>query len=201
MADRGRGIPVDNLAKVFDAFFSTKQELGTGLGLSFATTMMERLGGSIGVSNRVGGGAVFMLTFPIASTLESLPEIAPQPSEDSSMRRVMVIDDDLDNLESIKAALELKDYRVTTASSGAEALEVLRSDPHFDSIVCDIGMPDMNGWEVAAKIAELKLGARVYMLTGWANEIAHSDPRRKLVVDILAKPIDLDRIDAVLSSR
>jgi len=204
VADRGCGIPVDNLAKVFDAFFSTKQEFGTGLGLSFATTMMERLGGSIGVSNRVGGGAIFMLTFPIAANLESLPESGPpqqQQSEGPAMRRVLVIDDDLDNLESIKAGLELKDYQVTVASSGAEALDLLRSEPHFDSIVCDIGMPDMNGWEVASKIAELNLGTKVYMLTGWANEVAHSDPRRKLVVDILAKPIDLDRIDAILSSR
>ena len=199
VADRGRGIPVDNLGKVFDAFFSTKQQLGSGLGLSFATTMMERLGGSIGVSNRVGGGAVFMLTFPIAATLESLAPIFQRPVEVSGLHRVLVIDDDLDNLESIKAGLEFKGYDVSVASNGAEALALLRSEPRFDSIVCDVGMPDMNGWEVAAKIAELNLGARVYMLTGWANEIARSDPRRKLVVDILAKPIDLDRIDAVLS--
>jgi two-component system cell cycle sensor histidine kinase/response regulator CckA len=200
VADRGSGIPVDNLDKVFNAFFTTKQHLGSGLGLSFATTMMQRLGGSIGVSNRVGGGAIFMLTFPIAANLESLARVQSQHDEGSGTRRVLVIDDDLDNLESIKGGLELKGYDVSVASHGREALELLRSE-RFDSIVCDIGMPEMNGWEVAAKIAELNLGAKVYMLTGWANEIASGDPRRKLVVDILAKPIDLDRLDSVLSSQ
>jgi CheY-like chemotaxis protein len=141
-----------------------------------------------------------MLTFPIAANLESLARVPSRPAENSGTRRVLVIDDDLDNLESIKGGLELKGYDVSIASHGGEALELLRSE-RFDSIVCDIGMPEMNGWEVAAKIAELNLGAKVYMLTGWANEIARSDPRRKLVVDILAKPIDLDRLDAVLSSQ
>ena len=56
----------------------------------------------------------------------------------------------------------------------------------------------MNGWEVAAKISELKSQARLFMLSGWANEIPKSDPRRKLVVDVLPKPIDLERIDGIL---
>ena len=200
VADRGSGIPVDNLDKVFHPFFTTKQQLGGGLGLSFVSTMMQRLGGSIGVSNRVGGGSIFMLTFPIAANLQPPARVPSRPVEGSGPRRVLVVDDDLDNLESIRSGLELKGYDVSVASHGAEALEMLRSK-RFDSIICDIGMPEMNGWEVAAKIAELKLDAKVYMLTGWANEIARTDPRRKLVVDILAKPIDLDRLDAVLSSQ
>ena len=140
-----------------------------------------------------------MLTFPMAANLESLPRVPLRPGEGSARRRVLVIDDDLDNLESIRDGRELKGYQVSVASHGAEALELLHSE-RFDSIFCDIGMPEMNGWEVAAKIAELNLGTKIYMLTGWANEIARSDPRRKLVVDILAKPIDLDRLDAVLTS-
>jgi PAS domain S-box-containing protein len=197
IADRGVGIPTESLEKIFEPFFSTKIKLGSGLGLSFAASVMARLGGSIGASNRVGGGAVFMLIFPIAR--EYVAE-APAPHHEghSSHGRVLVIDDDHENLESMKAALEYRGYEVAICSSGPEALELLHSGRQFDSIICDIGMPDMNGWEVAARISALKTDAKLFMLSGWANEIPQSDPRRKLVVDVLPKPIDLERIDGIL---
>ena len=199
VTDPGTGIPVDNLERIFEPFFTTKGAPRSGLGLSFATSVMARLGGNIGASNRVGGGAVIMLTFPIAHHYSNVSEVerGKIPRDDGS-QNVLVIDDDSENLDSIKAALELRGHNVEICSSGPEALDLLRSGHRFDSIICDIGMPDMNGWEVAAKISELKSQARLFMLSGWANEIPESDPRRKLVVDVLPKPIDLERIDGIL---
>jgi PAS domain S-box-containing protein len=196
VADKGAGIPVNNLERVFEPFFTTKPAPQSGLGLSFASSVMARLGGSIGASNRVGGGAIVVLTFPIVR--QQADEMPRGDTPGSAARSVLVIDDDYDNLQSMKAALELRSYQVAISSSGTEALELLRSGYNFDSIICDIGMPDMNGWEVAAKISELNTGARLFMLSGWANEIPETDPRRKLVVDVLAKPIDLEQIDGIL---
>jgi CheY-like chemotaxis protein len=199
VTDPGTGIPVDNLERIFEPFFTTKGAPRSGLGLSFATSVMARLGGNIGASNRVGGGAVIMLTFPIAHHYSNVSEVERgKITREDGSQNVLVIDDDSENLDSIKAALELRGHNVEICSSGAEALDLLRSGHRFDSIICDIGMPDMNGWEVAAKISELKSQARLFMLSGWANEIPESDPRRKLVVDVLPKPIDLERIDGIL---
>ncbi len=200
VADRGTGIPIHNLEKIFEPFFTTKAEPRSGLGLSFASSVMTRLGGSIGASNRVGGGAVLMLIFPTISEGATQPPARPKNIMRQPVRRILVIDDDYDNLEGMKDALELRGYDVSISSSGAEALELVQSGQNFDSIICDIGMPDMNGWEVATRISELNSRARVFMLSGWANEVPESDPRRKLVVDVLAKPIDVERIDGILQS-
>jgi PAS domain S-box-containing protein len=196
IADRGVGIAANDLERIFEPFFTTRPTTAGGLGLSFASSVMARLGGSIGASNRVGGGAVFMLFFPLTKPPRAADSSAEAPPQTS--RGVLVIDDDLDNLESMKAALELRGYEVSISSSGADALELLSAGGKYDAIICDVGMPDMNGWEVVSRIAELDSGARIFMLTGWANEIPKDDPRRRLVTDVLAKPIDLARIDGIL---
>jgi PAS domain S-box-containing protein len=196
IADRGVGIDANDLEKIFEPFFTTRPSRASGLGLSFAASVMARLGGTIGASNRVGGGAVFMLLFPVAKAETAGARVVERPRPAS--HDVLVIDDDVDNLESMKAALELRGYDVSISSSGADALQLLRGGRKYDTIICDVGMPDMNGWEVVSRIAEFGSGARIYMLTGWANEIPRDDPRRRLVVDVLAKPIDLARIDDIL---
>jgi len=198
IADRGSGIPTSSLEKIFEPFFTTKATPGSGLGLSFATSVMARLGGTIGASNRVGGGAVFMLVFPLAKKIVAAKPSQLETRAEHFAPRVLVIDDDHENLDSMQAALEFRGCDVTISSSGAEAVELLRSGRRFDLIICDIGMPDMNGWEVAARIAELGSPSRMFMLSGWANEIPETDPRRKLVADVLAKPIDLERIEGIL---
>jgi len=146
------------------------------------------------------------LVFPIAQDHQTIAQdhqnghdARPRTvARNQSSRSVLVIDDDFENLDSMKAALELRGYEVSICSSGEEALELLHAGRNFDAIICDIGMPDMNGWEVAARISALKSRAKLFMLSGWANEIPESDPRRKLVVDVLAKPIDLELIDGIL---
>jgi hypothetical protein len=197
--DPGTGVPVEHLERMFEPFFTTKPEPRSGLGLSFASSVMARLGGNIGASNRVDGGTIVMLVFPIAQDYPTRQEARPQKvARNRPARSVLVIDDDSENLDSMKAALELRGHEVSTCLSGEEALELLYAGRNFDSIICDIGMPDMNGWEVAARISALKSRAKLFMLSGWANEIPESDPRRKLVVDVLAKPIDLELIDGIL---
>ena len=79
VADRGRGIPEESLARMFDPFFSGSESRETGLVLSIAYGLMHRLGGSISAANRTGGGAVFTLTFPLASP--------PQRRDDRRHRR------------------------------------------------------------------------------------------------------------------
>ena len=104
--DEGQGIPEEFMGRIFDPFFTTKGERGTGLGLSIAYGAMARLGGSITAANRAGGGAIFTLRFPIAPPTSR--GAAPGLAQKVPPRRVMVIDDDPDNLEAFSALFESK---------------------------------------------------------------------------------------------
>jgi signal transduction histidine kinase len=197
IADDGTGIPEDFITKIFDPFFTTKGERGTGLGLSNCYEMMAALGGKIKASNRPSGGAIFTLTFPIA--VERLvPQRGSSPKA-SPGQRILVIDDDPEHLIMTKAVIELEEQEVDVAASGKEALDRLRGGARYDLVLCDAGMPELNGWQVAQEIRVLTPDTKVYLLTGWAQQIAEDDPRRSLVSGVLAKPMNLDRIRSILS--
>ncbi len=206
IADQGSGISEDRLANIFDPFFTTKATLGSGLGLAGSFGIMSRLGGTISAANRPEGGAIFTLDFPVYTDVEVNEKPArtgPGESrrEAAVKQRILVIDDDVDNLEAMKEALEGRGYEVETAPDGHKGLELLRVSPHFDSVICDVGMPIMNGWDVAQEITKVAPSTRVYMLTGWANEIPQSDPRRAGVEAVIAKPISVEQIDAAIARK
>ena len=199
VADQGIGIPEEHLDRIFEPFFTTKGQKGSGLGLSIAYNMMTRLGGSISAANRPEGGAVFTLTLPLSAGLPN-GLTAAQPLAGIPSRRILVVDDDIDNLNAIQSLLELKGHKVEASLSGAAAIGRFGAGESYDIVLCDLGMPDMNGWETAQAIRELAPATQVYILTGWAQKIPEHDPRRKLVKDILAKPIDVQRIDGILAN-
>ena len=206
IADEGTGLSEDHLAHLFDPFYTTKATVGSGLGLAGSFGIMSRLGGTIAAANRPEGGAIFTLDFPIATDVqvsiktEHFLDDGADGSR-SPKQRILVIDDDVDNLEAMKEALEGRGYEVETAPDGKRGLELLRVSPHFDSVICDVGMPIMNGWDVAQEITRVAPSTRVYMLTGWANEIPQSDPRRAGVEAVIAKPVSLEQIDAAIARK
>jgi PAS domain S-box-containing protein len=195
--DEGQGIPEEHLGRIFDPFFSTKGEHGTGLGLSIAYGAMARIGGTISATNRAEGGAILKLTFPIAKA----PPMQEMRYSSADIQRlsVMVIDDDHDNLDAFSALLETKGHSVKRASSGLEALQKLAEENVMaDVVFCDLGMPLMNGWEIARRVKSLKTAPAFFLVTGWASEIPDDDPRRRLVDAIIAKPVDPAIVDRLL---
>ncbi|MBV8088063.1 MAG: response regulator, partial [Alphaproteobacteria bacterium] len=140
--------------------------------------------------------------FALKLVFPSVASYVPPPPGDcrhrKTCRRLLLIDDDLDNLELLKPLLELRGFNVTTASSGFEALRMLDSNRAVDSVICDLGMPGMNGWDVAANIAHISPGTPVYLVTGWAENISLADARRNLVKAVLGKPINLEELDRLL---
>jgi CheY-like chemotaxis protein len=183
--DEGQGIPQEYLGRVFDPFFTTKGERGTGLGLSIAYGAMARLGGSITAANRSAGGAIFTLRFPIAPP--ATERAARQPAQKAQPRRVMVIDDDPDNLEALSALFESRGHSVTAENSGPGALkDLMHGDCRVDAVFCDLGMPGVNGWEIARQVKSMAAPPAFYLVTGWAQEIRADDPRRALVDAVVA---------------
>jgi CheY-like chemotaxis protein len=91
---------------------------------------------------------------------------------------------------------------VISASSGPEALEILLtgSSP-IDMVLCDLGMPLVNGWQIAQHVKSLKIPPTFYLVTGWGAEIPVGDPRRRLVNGVIAKPIDPKVLDELLAAK
>jgi PAS domain S-box-containing protein len=194
--DQGEGILQEHLNRIFDPFFSTKGERGTGLGLSLAYTAMRRFGGTISAANRVEGGAIFTLTFPVpAKPVRYTQQAAAQ----TQPLRVMVTDDDPDNLQAFSEFLESRGHSVIRTSSASEALEKFQGNSPVDVIFCDLGMPIANGWEIAQRVKSLEEPPTFYLVTGWAAEIPADDPRRHLVDAVIAKPVDGKVVDDLLA--
>ncbi len=192
VSDQGPAIPDDELAHVFDPFHS-RSAADRSLSLSIAYGVMRRLGGMISVSNRAG--TLFTLTFPLAAQPRIvLPDKPPR----TKSLYLLLIDDERDNLDVLREVLELEGHRVDTAPSGLEAIGLVKGGAHYDLVLCDVGMPEMNGWQVAREIRALAPATRIFMLTGWAAEIGDSDPRRRLVAGVLGKPLDLHELSRVL---
>jgi PAS domain S-box-containing protein len=197
--DEGHGIPPEHLNRIFDPFFSTKGERGTGLGLSIAYAAMARIGGSISAANRVEGGAIFTLRFPVAHPKPLRNR--QQTSSEIKPLRVMITDDDEYNREAFGALLKSRGHTVITARSGSDALEkLIDKNIPVDAIFCDLGMPIMNGWEVARRVKALKMPPAFFLVTGWAAEIPTDHGGRALVDAVIAKPINTKTVDRLLAN-
>ena len=195
ICDVGPGLHEQELSKLFDPFSGSGE---TALGLSVAWGVMSRLGGSLEARSRRGEGTTFTLTFPLAVPQRREPPRSISPDRPS--RRILIVDDEGDNLDVLREVLELEGQEVEAARSGPEALAAFDRGGRFDLVLCDVGMPEMSGWQVAREINRIAPGTPVWMLTGWANEIGEGDPRRQYVKGVLAKPLDLDQLRSLLSN-
>ena len=194
--DAGEGMSEEDLARLFDPFSGVAGE--TALGLSVAWGVMSRLGGSLQAQSHPGEGTAFTLTFPLAAPPRRQP--APAPRGERRTRRILIVDDEQDNLEVLREVLEMEDQRVESVRSGPDAIGLFERGERFDLVLCDVGMPQMSGWQVAREIQRIAPGTQIWMLTGWANEIGEADPRRRYVRGVLAKPLDLDQLRSLLTT-
>jgi signal transduction histidine kinase/ActR/RegA family two-component response regulator len=196
--DEGPGVPEKHLLRVFDPFFTLSASRDTGMGLSLAAEVVDRLGGSISVGNRAQGGTIYTLTFPFARAEAAPPPRSAAPRTARALR-VLLVDDEVDNLEVLREVLSADGHLVSCAQSGRAALDLLRDEGEFDLVLCDVGMPGMSGWQLVREAKQLKPDLCIYMLTGWAREIAAEDPHQTLVRGVLGKPLDLDRLRWLLA--
>jgi signal transduction histidine kinase/ActR/RegA family two-component response regulator len=199
VADEGTGVPPENLDRIFESFFTTKGSRGTGLGLAMARGAMARIGGSIQARNLSPRGAEFLLRFPERDPSERAPPVGTlsPPSPIRGTLRVLLVDDDADCLEVTRDVLQAEALTVDVAHGGTEALDLLGKHD-YDLLLCDVGMPEMSGWQVAAEARATRPALPIYMVTGWASEFTSADSRRKAVDGVLAKPLDLDGLRDVL---
>lgn len=207
VADKGMGIPADVLGSVFDMFTQVNRTLdraqgGMGIGLSLVKKLVEMHGGWVhAASGGVDQGSEFTVNLPIAATAATdMTENALHPANCPQIKyRILVVDDNVDATETMTLLLDLSGHDVRPAYNGQEALEVAFSF-RPDIVFLDIGLPDMNGYEVARSLLAHPATAstKLIALTGWGTE---EDIRRSEMAGFhahLTKPVDPEAIEAIV---
>lgn len=201
--DNGVGIAAENLEHVFGMFTqidqslersSSGQGLGLGLGLTLVKTLVEMHGGSVEArSGGVGRGAEFVVRMKRLAELSVPPKVslAAQPLESAPLR-ILVVDDNADAADSMACLLELDGHEARIAGDGLHAVDAAA---HWtpDVVLLDIGLPKLDGYEVARRIRAQRQGVNGVMLiaiTGWGQD---DDRRRSRDAGFdahLTKPVD-----------
>ncbi len=192
--DNGMGIPADVLPKVFQPFFTTKGVAGTGIGLSSSYGIIRRHGGDISVESIPGRGSTFTVRLPSDQQVKiSIPASGFVPKQPWKVR-ALLIDDEPMIVKALRTLLSRDGHTVFCARSGEEGLEVFRRETP-NVVMTDLGMPSMNGWQVAKAIKEWseKKGVprpAVIVLTGWGPEADSAVKMVECGVDaFLRKPV------------
>lgn len=199
VGDSGFGMDEATLKRAAEPFFTTKGlGKGTGLGLSSVYGLAKQSGGAIAISSKVGSGTIVELWLPVAAGMAS-HVVAPAAKDDAAASRpctILLVDDDPMVAETTVSMLEVLGHRVTVASSGGRALEMLGADSKVDLVITDYAMPGMTGKELAQRIRETRPGLPVVLASGYADLAAHDDsglPR-------LDKPYALDKLASVIGA-
>jgi CheY-like chemotaxis protein len=174
-ADDGPGIAADLVPTLFDPFAQgprtlDRHEGGLGLGLALARTLTELHGGTIRVESRGSEpGTRFIVTLPLDSAAAvGAPETSVVPVPPVAAQRILIVDDNLDACDMLRVALTDAGHVVTTAGDGARAIAVA-SEFRPDTAVLDIGLPGMDGYELAARLRTAHPRIRLIALTGYGQ--------------------------------
>jgi two-component system NtrC family sensor kinase len=168
VADSGPGVPEALRQSIFEPFFTTKADgAGTGLGLSVSRSIVREHGGHLQLRT-TAAGACFRLSLPISGEAEPVTQPLPLDAADTAPQaRVLVVDDEPEIGDLLRAFLEAGGYEVATAESGAVALALL-AEARFDAIVSDLRMPDTDGAALWREVKALHpaLARRMLFVTG-----------------------------------
>ncbi len=200
--DNGSGIPPEVLDHVFKPFYSTKGTKGSGLGLSIVSEVVERLGGTVALESMLGVGTTVTIDLPWkpAQQDQKVEERLNRLRGEKRESSILVVDDEAALPEIFKELLTPQGYDVVIASSGEEACSIFLENPRrFALVFTDLGMPRMNGWELAEKIREIDAHIPIVLVTGWGLEISEEDIKNARVTEMLTKPVTLEQINRIVA--
>ena len=194
VTDAGKGVDAANLVRVFEPFFSTKENGQAGLGLTQVHSFALAAGGAVKVSSLLGHGSAFTLLLPKSDAPKTSRQNKPSSAELAKV--ILVVDDTPASLESVRLGLEGLVATIFTAGRGAEALEILDRHPEVEAIVSDIMMPQMSGIELAETIGRSHPRLPVVLMTGYSDKL---ESGAEVMRPVVAKPFRTEDLAAALA--
>ena len=205
--DTGIGIAPELLPRIFDLFTQAEQALdrsegGMGIGLALVKALVEMHEGSVDVSSAgLGRGSEFVVRLPVQEAPEAdQPTTAAPATSSSASLRLLVVDDNVDAADSLAMLLRLGGHEVQVAYTGPTAVQAaLNNRPHV--VLLDIGLPGMNGYEVAKRLceqAEMQKAVLIAM-TGYGQESDKERARESGFDHHMVKPVDPTQLQNLLA--
>ena len=190
VADTGTGMDEDAKRRCLEPFFTTKGERGTGLGLAMVYGMVQRHSADIDIVSALGRGTTVSLSF--AAALSAAPSEATGEFVVLSGLRILIVDDDPLLLRSLRETLEADGHTIVTAPGGREGIEKFKqakgAGQGFSVVITDLGMPFVDGRQVASAIKVESAQVPIIMLTGWGQRLVAEGDIPAHVDLVLSKP-------------
>ncbi|MEO7098752.1 MAG: response regulator [Luteolibacter sp.] len=211
VTDTGTGIPAALVEKIWDPFFTTKEQgKGTGLGLSTTLSIVRGHGGFITMETKEGRGTSFHVFLPAGESASSTDSEGAHTEDDSDLQGhgelILVVDDEAPIVSMLRHTLDAFDYRVISASDGASGLRTyFQNKNEIRAVITDMVMPGMDGPAMIAELRKANPDVRIIATTGMATEANIEAITRLGVKSIISKPcaasVILDALKEVLSAK
>ena len=197
VTDTGVGMSAEVAARAFDPFFTTKPiGQGTGLGLSMIYGFARQSNGHVTIDSRIGQGTSVRLYLPrhLGAIAAGQASAAMAAEHAATGETVLVVEDEPVVRGVILEMLGEQGYRTLEAVDGPSGLKILRSGARIDLLVTDVGLPGMNGRQLADQARETRADLKVLFITGYAESAVMADGFLQPGMEMITKPFDLDHL-------
>lgn len=197
VSDTGVGMDAATLDKVFDPFFTTKPiGQGTGLGLSMVYGFAKQSNGLVRIHSTQGTGTSVKLFLPVAQTQPEVEPAESAPIHHGDGQSVMLVEDDESVRLLVRDVLEELGYKTTEAADGQQAVRILESGQRFDLMISDVGLPGMNGRQLAEIAREYLPDLPVLFVTGYAESATVRGGFLSHNMQMITKPFQIEGLAA-----
>ena len=203
--DTGCGMDARTIKHIFEPHFTTKEQSGgTGMGLATVQGIVKDLGGTITVQSEPGLGSTFELLFPVLTeSAGSLPEAAVQAAKKFPQitARILFIDDELTIASMTQKILEKMGCTAKCYTSSVAALEAFLNAPKsYDLVITDLAMPELNGFDLARGMLEIRPDLPVILITGFSESVSEEEVKKAGIKLFLQKPLSVESLATAIGS-
>jgi PAS domain S-box-containing protein len=202
--DNGVGIPKEDLARIFDPYFTTK-EMGSGLGLATVYSIIQKHAGYITVQSKDSKGTTFYIYLPASHITATKKDTSKEPRTTTGSGRVLIMDDDAIIRELAGGMLTSLGYEVSFAEDGETAIlsykQAMDNKTPFNIVILDLTVPGgMGGKEAVRKILETDPDAKIIVSSGYSTDPVMSEYKKHGFCGVVTKPYTIDRLSGTIST-
>lgn len=191
ISDNGPGIPKENLKRIFEPYFTTKEKgEGTGLGLAVVHGIVKSNNGHISVYSELGIGTTFYIYYPVIPSLDIIEEGDLPVESNRGGENILFIDDEEPLADVGKIILESLGYKVVSFVDSIKALEVFKEFPNiFDMIITDMNMPHISGTELVGRVRKIRKDIPIILCSGFSETITSEKAKDLGINAFYSKPM------------